>query len=110
MSQSVAQAVAQVAQYLDAVFPSAPPSNVTYLSDRRGPRPTPKTLTECVPLLTIALQFVDRGPTALTVEGVEEYRANVIRLLEHVQPVLEREAGMTLGDWAVAQSERSDSA
>jgi hypothetical protein len=106
-SQSVAQAVAEAAQDLDEGFALSPDdrpkaSNVTFLSDRRAARP--KTLAECVPLLTIALQFVDRGPSALTVEGVEEYRANAIRLLEHVQPVLERETGMTLADWSTAQT------
>jgi hypothetical protein len=111
-SQSVAQAVADAAQDLDdgfALSPDDPPkaSNVTFLSDRRAARPAPKTLAECVPLLTVALQFVDRGPSALTVEHVEEYRANAIRLLEHVQPVLEREAGMTLSDWSAAQIARS---
>lgn len=112
-SQSVAQAVAEAAEDLDEAFalsandlPQA--SNVTYLSDRRAARPAPKTLAECVPLLTLAVQFVDRGPSALTVEGVETYRANAIRLLEHIQPVLERQTGMTLADWSATQIARSE--
>ena len=43
-------------------------------------------------------------PASLTVEGVEAYRANAIRLLEHVRPVLERQAGQTLADWAAEQT------
>jgi hypothetical protein len=114
-SQSVAQAVAAAAEDLDEAFaPSVDDlpraSNITSLSDRRTARPAPRTLTECVPLLTIALQFVDRGPSALTVEGVEQYRANAIRLLEHVQPVIERESGLTLADWSAAQATRSETA
>jgi hypothetical protein len=114
-SQSVAQAVAAAAQDLDDVFALSTDdlsraSNVTSLSDRRGAWPAPRTLTECVPLLSIALQFVDHGPSALTVEGVEQYRANAIRLLEHVRPIIEREAGMTLADWSAAQAARGETA
>jgi len=105
MSQSVAHAVAEAAHDLDESFaaPAPKPGNVTYLSDRRASKPAPRTLAECVPLLSVALDFVDRGPASLTVEGVEAYRANAIRLLEHVRPVIERQAGQTLGDWAAKQ-------
>jgi hypothetical protein len=114
-SQSVAQAVAAAADDLDEAFALSAhdlpkTSNITNLSDRLATRPAPKTLTECVPLLSIALQIVDGGPSALTVEGVEQYRANAIRLLEHVQPVIEREAGMTLADWSAAQAARRETA
>jgi hypothetical protein len=103
-TQSVAQAVAEAAQDLETFALSDLPraSNVTYLSDHRGP--APRTLAECVPLLTVALQIVDRGPGTLSVEGVEAYRANAIRLLEHVHLVLERESGMTLADWSAAHT------
>jgi hypothetical protein len=106
MSQSVAHAVAQAAHDLDESFTLGAPKagNVTYLHDRRASKPAPRTLAECVPLLSVALEFVDRGPASLTVEGVEAYRANAIRLLEHVRPVIERQAGHTLADWAAKQT------
>ncbi len=104
MSQSVAHAVAQAAHDLDEIPLASPKTgNVTYLHDRRA-KPAPRTLAECVPLLSVALQFVDCGPASLTVEGVEVYRANAIRLLEHVRPVIERQAGQTLAEWAAAQT------
>jgi hypothetical protein len=104
MSQSVAHAVAQAAHDLDEIALTSPKTGtVTYLHDRRA-KPSPRTLAECVPLLSVALQFVDRGPASLTVEGVEAYRANAIRLLEHVRPVIERQAGHTLADWAAGQA------
>jgi len=63
-------------------------------------RPAPATLADCVPLLAIASELLDRGPSSLTVEGVEAYRENTLRLLEYVLPVIEREANVSLGDWA----------
>jgi hypothetical protein len=103
-SRSVAKAVAEAAHDLDGSYAPADdgaprPSNVTFLRDRKIAQPAPRTLAECVPLLTIALDFVDRGPSAITVEGVEQYRATAIGLLEHVQPVIERQTGRTLADW-----------
>jgi hypothetical protein len=105
---SVAHAVAAAAHDLDDSFALAADdlskvTNVTLLRDHRGAKPAPRTLAECVPLLTVALEFVDRGPAAITVEGVEAYRANAIRMLEHVRPVIERQAGQTLADWATKQ-------
>lgn len=57
------------------------------------------TLSECVPLLDIALEFIDRGPSELTIEAVESYRENAIRILENVRPVIERQAKSMLSDW-----------
>jgi hypothetical protein len=111
MSQSVAQVVAHVAVELEDAFElpaadySRAPSNVTFLSDRRAAAATPRTLAECVPLLSVALELVSRGPAALTVDGIEQYRSNTIRLIEHVRPVIEREAGQTLADWATDLAE-----
>src|SRR5262245_17724584 len=105
MSQSVAQLVAHVAVELEDAFElpaedARTRSNVTFLSEHRAAAATPRTLAECVPLLTVALEAVSRGPAALTVDGIEQYRASAIRLIEHVRPVIEREAGQTLADWA----------
>jgi hypothetical protein len=57
------------------------------------------TLAECVPLIAIALEFVSRGPASLTVDGVERYRAGAVKILEHMRPVIEREADLTFADW-----------
>jgi len=57
------------------------------------------TITECVPLLDVALEFIDRGPTELTIEAVESYREAAIRLLENMRPVIERQAKATLAAW-----------
>ena len=57
------------------------------------------TLAECVPLLDVALEFIDRGPSELTIEAVEAYRERAIRLLENMRPVIERQAKATLAAW-----------
>ena len=57
------------------------------------------TLSECVPLLDIALEFIDRGPSELTIEAVESYRESAIRILENMRPVIERQAKATLAAW-----------
>jgi hypothetical protein len=61
--------------------------------------PSANALADCVPLLAIAMELIDRGPSALTIEGVEGYRAKVMRLLEHIRPIVENEATVTLADW-----------
>lgn len=66
------------------------------------------SLSECVPLVAIALELVDRGPAALTVEAVENYRNNAKRLLQQLRPAIEREARMTIEDWASSFSGRSE--
>jgi hypothetical protein len=63
------------------------------------------TLSECVPLLAIALEYVSRGPSSLTVDAVEKYRLGAVKLLEHLRPVIEREADLTLGEWAIGGAE-----
>jgi len=57
------------------------------------------TITECVPLLDVALEFIDRGPSELTIEAIESYRERAIRLLENMRPVIERQAKATLAAW-----------
>jgi hypothetical protein len=57
------------------------------------------TLAECVPLLDVALEFIDRGPAELTIEAIEAYREKTIRLLENMRPVIERQAKATLAAW-----------
>ena len=60
---------------------------------------TPAKLAECVPLLAIAMELIDRGPAALTIEGIENYRTKVMALLEHIRPAVEREATLMLENW-----------
>src|SRR2546423_13081108 len=62
--------------------------------------PKPMTLTDCVPLLAIAIELINRGPTALTIEAVEDYRANALRLIADMRPVIEHEAELTMAEWA----------
>jgi hypothetical protein len=57
------------------------------------------TLAECVPLLAVAMELIDRGPSALTIEGVESYRTKVMKLLAYIRPVVESEASLTLANW-----------
>ena len=57
------------------------------------------TIAECVPLLDVALEIIDRGPTELTIEAVESYREAALRLLENMRPVIERQAKATLAAW-----------
>lgn len=59
----------------------------------------PATISECVPLMAIALELIERGPTTISIEGVESYRAKVMHLLEHIRPVIEQEAKQSLADW-----------
>jgi hypothetical protein len=69
------------------------------LAASRLARSKTTTLAECVPLLDVALDFIDRGPTELTIEAVESYRESAIRLLESMRPVIERQAKATLAAW-----------
>ena len=57
------------------------------------------TIAECVPLLDVALDFIDRGPAELTIEAIESYRESAIRILENMRPVIERQAKATLAAW-----------
>lgn len=69
--------------------------------------PTTKsaTLAECVPLLAIALEYLNRGPQSISVDAVEKYRLGAVKILEHLRPVIEREADLTLGEWAMGGTE-----
>ena len=104
MSQSVAQVVAKVAVDLDDAFEldagELATTNVRFLRDRKAATPTPATLTECVPLLSLTLELIKSGPETLSIDSIEEYRADALRLIERIRPVIERQAGLTLSDWA----------
>jgi len=103
-SDSVAQVVAQTAAELDDAFgpPDPLPSNVYVLHPRRPAKPRPKTISECVPLMAVAAEFLNRGPNDLSIAGIEAYRAKALELLSEVKPVIESRAGMSFDDWAAA--------
>ena len=69
------------------------------LAAARLARSKATTVAECVPLLDVALDFIDRGPAELTIEAIEAYRESAIRLLENMRPVIERQARATLAAW-----------
>src|SRR5437762_13909452 len=69
------------------------------LAAARLARSKTTSLSECVPLLDVALDFIDRGPAELTIEAIEAYRERAIRLLETMRPVIERQAKATLAAW-----------
>ena len=69
------------------------------LAAARLTRSRATTVVECVPLLDVALDFIDRGPAELTIEAIEAYRESAIRLLENMRPVIERQARATLAAW-----------
>ncbi len=102
-SRSVAQVVAQTAAELDDAFEitDASVANVYFLHTRRPAKAVPRTLAECVPLLTVAAEFIRRGPGDVTIEAVEAYRARAMELLVEIKPVIESRAALALDDWAV---------
>ncbi len=55
--------------------------------------------------IAMALEYIGRGPAALTVEAVEKYRLGAVKILEAMRPVIEREADLTLGEWVVGGTE-----
>ena len=75
------------------------------LAAARLARSKATTVAECVPLLDVALEFIDRGPTELTIEAIESYREAAIRLLENMRPVIERQAKATLAAWQMQVGE-----
>ena len=87
-------------------MPSFQPITDPYdLAAARLARSKATTVAECVPLLDVALDFIDRGPAELTIEAIEAYRESVIRLLENMRPVIERQAKATLAAWQMQVGE-----
>jgi hypothetical protein len=104
-SHSVARAIAHAVADLDDTFDLLPddaqqPATIVEFGPQKGEKPAPASVNECVPLLSMALHFIDRAPCALTVDGVEQYRADATRMLEHIRPVIERAADLPLAAWA----------
>ena len=57
------------------------------------------SIAECVPLMAIALELINRGPTTISIEGVESFRTKVLHLLSQMRPAIEHEAKVSLADW-----------
>jgi hypothetical protein len=89
MSQPVAQLVASLTDAFESVAEDLPAAGLAEAT----------TLAECVPLLAIAVELINRGPASLTIEGVERYRTRIMQLLEHVRPAVESEAKRSLAEW-----------
>jgi len=87
VAHAIANAVTDVPEAFDFVPDElAEGSNVVPLRPCETTKPTPATLGECFPSLSVALQFINSGPVALMTGGVEQYRTDAMRLLEHIQP------------------------
>jgi len=104
-SKSVARTIAFAAADLAEAFDFAgeelsQASNVVPFQSYKTSRPMPATLSECVPLLWVALEFINRAPMTITIERIDQYRSNAMRLIENVRPVIEAQAGLTLASWA----------
>jgi hypothetical protein len=52
----------------------------------------PMTLADCLPWLEIALDYIDHGPSGLTIQAVERHRRSLMEILEHIREAVEREA------------------
>jgi hypothetical protein len=57
------------------------------------------SISECVPLMAIALELIARGPSTISIEGVENFRTKVLHLLAQIRPAIEHEAKVSLADW-----------
>jgi len=90
MSQPVAQLVASMTDAFVSVAEGLPAA---------GHAEEATTLNECVPLLAVMVELINRGPASITVEGVERYRTRIMQLLEHVRPAVESEAKRSLAEW-----------
>jgi hypothetical protein len=112
VAHAIANAVTDVPEAFDFVPDDlAEGSNVVLFRPYKAAEPTPATLGECVPLLSMALQFITSGPASLTTSAVEQYRTDALRLLENIRPVIERTTELTLGGWIAktfAEPEGSD--
>lgn len=106
-SQSVARIVEDLTDSYELIADDLPVADVIPLCPT-GPRPKPASLQECLPILAIALEFIDRGPQSLSVDAVETYRVRAKRLLEHLRPAIETGAHMTLEDWVQTITPRQD--
>ena len=72
---------------------------VAYLFDRKGIFSIKAEGVDEDTLMAIALELINRGPTTISIEGVESFRTKVLHLLSQIRPVIEHEAKVSLADW-----------
>jgi hypothetical protein len=89
------QLIARLTDAFEFMMDKKPEPNLSLLGDED----TPANISECVPLMAIALELIARGPTTISIEGVESYRGKIMHLLETIRPVIEQEAKQSLADW-----------
>jgi hypothetical protein len=98
-SQPTTQLVARLADAFEFMMDGkAEQSPLAVLQDAVETAEAP-SIAECVPLIAIALELINRGPTTISIEGVEDFRTKILHLLAHIRPVIEQEARMSLADW-----------
>lgn len=104
-SYRAAQIVEELTDSFERVADDLPVADVIPLFPNSPDTATP-SLAECVPLLAIAIEYLDRGPASLSLEAIESYRARAKRLLEYLRPAIEGGARTTLDDWAESLAPR----
>jgi len=99
MSTPTTERVARLADAFEFMMDGkAEASPLMLLQDAAETAETP-SIAECVPLMAIALELISRGPTTISIEGVENFRTKVLHLLSQIRPVIEQEAKTSLADW-----------
>jgi hypothetical protein len=108
-SQPTAQLVARLADAFEFLMDGkAEPTPFAAMPEAAGTAGS-SSIAECVPLIAIALELISRGPTTISIEGVEDFRTKIMHLLSHIRPVIEQEAKLSLADWTnqlVAEPQR----
>jgi hypothetical protein len=98
-THTATQLVARLADAFEFMMDGkAEASPFAMLQDAAATAETP-SIAECVPLMAIALELISRGPTTISIEGVEDFRTKILHLLSHIRPVIEQEARTSLADW-----------
>src|SRR6202011_5791243 len=99
MSTPTTELVARLADAFEFMMDGkAEASPLALLQDATESAQAP-SIAECVPLMAIALELINRGPTTISIEGVESFRTKVLHLLSQIRPVIEHEAKVSLADW-----------
>jgi hypothetical protein len=99
MSTPTTELVARLADAFEFMMDGkAEASPLAALQDAVETAATP-SIAECVPLMAITLELINRGPTTISIEGVESFRTKILHLLSQIRPVIEQEAKVSLADW-----------
>jgi len=98
-TQTTNQLVARLADAFEFMMDGKAASSPLALLQEEVETAQAPSIGECVPLIAIALELINRGPTTISIEAVEDFRTKVLHLLSHIRPVIEHEAKMSLADW-----------